>query len=128
MTDQLSLFDRAVPSASPQEAVDRPRRIAAGWAVVDHACRHCGGRVLVRLHKGNEVQARCAECGAEADGDHTAVCSCGEDLGALGKALECFRNPNVTREVPYQILVRERVMTPEERERRVARPVRTGDL
>ncbi len=127
MPDQLSLFD-TLPGGKPrEETAQRPKRVAAGWTVVDHACRHCGGRVLVRLHKGRQVASRCAECGAEGDGDHSTVCCCGEDLGALGRALECFRNPNVSREVPYQILVRERVVSREDRERRAAKPVRVSE-
>lgn len=127
MADQLTLFD-VLPGGKPrEETAVRPKRTALGWTVVDHACLNCGGRVLVRLHKGREIEARCAECGSQAEGDHSAVCCCGADLGELGKVLECFRNPNVSKEVPYQILVRERVTTPAEREARASKPVRLRD-
>lgn len=77
-----------------------------GWTISDHACRHCGGRVLVESVKN---LARCAECGAHAVGDHTSICCCGAQLGALGRVLECVRNPAPSKESPYQIMVRERL-------------------
>lgn len=84
------------------------RPVTLLWAVADHACRHCLGRVLQRLVRGVAVEVRCAQCGASADGGPLALCCCGAECGALDYPLECFKNPNVTKEVPHEIMVRER--------------------
>ncbi|MEM5330356.1 KilA-N domain-containing protein [Paraburkholderia sp. JHI2823] len=83
-------------------------RTSAGWQVADHACRFCFGRVLQRVHKCEVVEVRCANCGKRADGPPKILCCCSADCGDLGHALECFKNPEVTNEVPHEILVRER--------------------
>ncbi|MDE1141298.1 MAG: KilA-N domain-containing protein [Paraburkholderia tropica] len=83
-------------------------RTSAEWVVTNHACRHCLGRVLQRLSRGVVVQVRCAECGKIEDGPVDLLCACGADCGDLGHALECFKNPNVTNEIPHEVLVRER--------------------
>ena len=95
------------------------------WEVVDHACRHCGGRVLVR-NIGKKILARCAECGATGDNGHASVCCCGADLGALGRVLECVRNPAISKASPYQVLVRERLVEKdaEAAPARTSKPVR----
>jgi hypothetical protein len=85
----------------------RRRQPTPMWEVSDHACRFCLGRVLVRAGRGAPAEVRCAQCGAKADGGPSALCCCGADCGALGYALECFKNPNVTNEVPHEIMVRE---------------------
>lgn len=108
--DQMDLFGQALeavpaPAKLPRQPVPRP---SSGWQLADHACRHCFGRVLQRKVRGRVVAVRCAECGAHEEGDHTAICCCGAAIGALGKLLECFRNPAVSKAVPQEILIRER--------------------
>lgn len=113
-TQQLSLFGEPPERVGPQ-ALRRPRR-ARGWQLTAHACRHCFGRVLARSVAGEIAEVRCAECGRHADGPPRMLCACGADCGALGFALECFRNPHVTDEVPHEVLVRERRVQPAVRE------------
>lgn len=106
---QLDLFGQITsvpqPANLPKQAV--PRR-PSGWQLADHACRSCFGRVLQRVVRGRVVEVRCAECGAHGEGEHTAICCCGASIGAIGKILECYRNPNVSKAVPQEVLIRER--------------------
>jgi hypothetical protein len=78
------------------------------WSFSDHACRHCFGRVMQRAWRGKVFEVRCAECSARQFGDVTGLCCCGADCGALGRALECFKNPEISPTVPQEIMVRER--------------------
>lgn len=119
---QLDLFGTDGGGSRAQKK-SRPN-YAAGWELVDHACRNCLGRVLVRRdHKGEPVETRCAECGTRAAGGYLEICCCGADCGALGRVLECFPNPEVTPAVPQEVLVRERPIEATDIERRTARPV-----
>jgi hypothetical protein len=106
--NQLALFDDAGNSDMSRVPVRRRPVAPASWRISDHACRHCLGRVLVRSVRGMPVESRCAQCGARADGGASSLCCCGADCGALGYALECYKNPNVSKEVPHEIMVRER--------------------
>lgn len=81
------------------------------WAVSDHACRFCFGRVLERAHHNGLAMVRCSECGKHALGGVEEICSCGADCGALGHALECAKNPNICPEIPQQIMIRARCLT-----------------
>ena len=71
------------------------------YGILNHACRICGGRLLVSV---NEV--RCAECGITApyaDGNkapHRLLCYCGEKIG-----LRCKKNPSQKPESPQQVIV-----------------------
>lgn len=78
------------------------------WTVTDHACSACGGRVLVQRDAQAQMSVRCAECGRAAKGGNEALCYCGAHFGELGRAFECVRNLQVTDQVPYEVLVRER--------------------
>lgn len=78
------------------------------WEFSDHACRHCFGRVMQRVWRGKVFEVKCAECGTQVFGDVMDLCCCGADCGALGRALECFKNPTKTADVPQEIMVRER--------------------
>ncbi len=64
--------------------------------------------MLQRLVGGVEV--RCAQCCARADCWPLALCCCGADCWALGYVLAYFKNPNVTKQVPPKIIVRERAV------------------
>lgn len=93
------------------------------WQFTDHACQFCFGRVLQRVVKGAVVEVRCAECSKSALSGPEGLCCCGADCGALGKALQCFRNPNITLENPQEIMVRERLVDVEEPSRPASKPV-----
>lgn len=79
------------------------------WNIVDHACRHCMGRVLSGESKEGVPVVHCAECGAEEFGDHEALCFCNVKMPDGSRLFECFvpePDPNV---VPGpQVRVRER--------------------
>lgn len=108
LANQLRLFDDAGNLDMSNVPVKRRVLTTPAWKLADHACRHCLGRVLQRSVRGVAVEVRCAQCGERADGGPTALCCCGVDCGALGYALECFKNPNVGKAVPHEIMVRER--------------------
>lgn len=75
-----------------------------GYALTDHVCRICLGRVLQALDGSHH---RCADCGLTAAGDVTAVCVCGAKLRTnLGAGLRCQRKPDPpTVEAPAEIVV-----------------------
>jgi hypothetical protein len=75
--------------------------------MTDHACHHCLGRVLQRLVRGVAVEVRCAQCGARANGGYLALCCCGAECGALDYPLECFKNPDLSVQLPHEVMVRE---------------------
>ena len=78
----------------------------ASWRIIDHACRHCFGRLLQRNYSGLS-EVRCSECGTKVLGAHTALCCCGIDAGEVGITLECVVNPAITKEVHREILIKE---------------------
>lgn len=79
------------------------------WAVTDHCCRYCYGRVLKRRVSPIYSVVRCAKCDTEVRGDEQALCWCGQNVGDRGKIYECVRNPSVSPELPNAVLVRERM-------------------
>lgn len=95
-------------------------RRSGSWRLTDHACRYCLGRVLQR--RGQMV--RCAECGKAEDGPVEALCACGADCGDLGYAFECYKNPHVSKEIPHEVMVRERPIEKREKDLAPARPVK----
>jgi len=127
---QIDLFSGTVSPAGPAPVtLSKPRAPGkGGWELVDHACRHCMGRVLVRTHKGIPLEARCAECGARADAGHAEICCCGAECGRAGFVLECFRNPEITPAVPQEVLVREKLVIERRGNRRRSNPVGHSDL
>lgn len=76
------------------------------WEILDHACRHCMGR-LVRRDDGSGV-VRCCECGASLVGEYDALCWCGVTEHG-GMAYRCFAvEPEaVTVFEPYEVRVME---------------------
>lgn len=104
---QIPLFD-AEGTVVPNTVPFRKRPVTPpAWTLVDHACRYCFGRVLGRKVRGKIVEVRCAECGKGEQGEAASICCCGMECGALGHALECFRNPSPSAENPQEIMVRE---------------------
>lgn len=79
------------------------------WALTDHACAACFGRVLSRPagDKGETRIYRCANCGAEARGhDPHVLCACGMKMkGGKLFGLRCLVNPDRTPEVPSEVIV-----------------------
>lgn len=128
MLFQFDLFEvesTLSPAAEKvKETPARRPRLSAGWQITNHACRHCLGRVLQRVSRSVVVEVRCAECGKSEDGPVRMLCACGADCGDLGHALECFKNPNVTDEIPHEVLVRERPAEKREKTIAPARPVK----
>lgn len=124
---QLDLFGQpAAPAPRTEPTLKERRRRSrhpSGWMLVDHACRSCMGRVLVRMERGQVAESRCAECGNKAEGHYTEVCCCGAEAGTMGRILECFRNPAVSPAVPQEVLVRERAIEAKPLPPRVPKPV-----
>jgi hypothetical protein len=110
---QMPLFDDAGVLDPESVPFRKTRPVPPSWTLSDHACRFCFGRVLQRKVKG-QVEVRCAECCKAAQSGPMGICCCGADCGALGRALECFRNPNITEANRQEIMVRERVDIDEE--------------
>lgn len=121
---QLSLF-AAIAETPVTKLPAQPRpKARGGWEIADHACRHCFGRVLHRKVKGHVVEVRCAECGVTEAGDHESICCCGAVVGVMGRVLECYRNPAVSKATPQEILIRERAAAKADADQgRTSRPV-----
>lgn len=68
---------------------------SAGWA--DHACRHCGARLLERRCDAGRASYECGSCGAEARGAPDGICGCGIlPIGVRdrsGPRFRCAANP-----------------------------------
>jgi hypothetical protein len=62
--------------------------VSSGWTIVDHACRHCFGRVLER-----DGVFRCADCAAETNGGAAGICGCGIVTEGGRKLFRCAANP-----------------------------------
>ena len=85
------------------------------WALEDHVCRHCFGRLVsTGLGSGRSLY-RCTNCGAEADGHHAeALCVCGLQVRStapgghlVNAGLRCQPNPSPNAEFPSQIVAAE---------------------
>lgn len=65
------------------------------WALVDHVCAACYGRVLARPIGGERYVFRCSNCGVEREGQDVAiVCACSLP------GVECQPNTDITPEWP----------------------------
>lgn len=77
------------------------------WAVTDHVCQACFGRVLSRpLGDGQNRAYRCSNCGATGDGrSPSVICACGMKLkGGRLMGLHCVPNSAPTPEFPAQVI------------------------
>lgn len=81
-----------------------------GWEPINHACRHCGGRLLQKQGGDKETIVRCIQCDATVTGKHEDLCCCGEEVTGYGAIWECFVNPDRSPTNPQVILVRERAL------------------
>lgn len=86
------------------------------WALTQHVCVACMGRILERAlldvpgqPPGRERVYRCACCGAERDGYTPAVlCACGLALkGRHNLGLKCEPNAERTPEFPSEIIAKQ---------------------
>lgn len=73
------------------------------WAVEDHVCRACFGRVLSRESIAGKRVYRCACCGIEREGHGpSALCACGIKLrqghGPMDGGIRCLVNKQRTPE------------------------------
>lgn len=77
------------------------------WAMTDHVCRVCFGRVLEAADGSHAY--RCSNCGLQATGRQPAVlCACGWKAKAgKGHSLRCERNPEPTPEFPSEVIATE---------------------
>lgn len=75
------------------------------WALADHACRHCFGRVLARMGEDGVQVFRCSNCGAEGREKVKTVCCCGMTLRSGKSAgLRCVINNNKTAALPSEVV------------------------
>ncbi|MBN3839234.1 hypothetical protein [Burkholderia sp. Ac-20349] len=102
---QLDFFGGDVPDG-PANPLPKPARVDR-WRLVDHACRHCFGRLLTS-GSGKTASVHCAQCGRHEDGPVESLCACGVHTAGGRQVLECYRNPERTLEVPHEVLVRVR--------------------
>lgn len=102
------------------------------YALLDHCCSVCGGRILHRRLANGHQQVRCAECGAQAEAaphakaPYEALCFCGVKLASGADAgFRCKRVPQPTPERPAELVV-SKIPADEERgnARTGPRPVR----
>jgi hypothetical protein len=89
---------------------DRPEYV---WAVTDHVCGSCLGRILVRRAApdtdiGREF--RCADCGERGPAvgpDAGSICACRHKIGNRNAGVRCVRNERQTPEIPTEIIARD---------------------
>lgn len=89
-----------------RESENGSRPVDSGWDFEPHACRNCRARIMGRTRGDGVREYRCAGCGLTGTGGVESVCSCGHTWGAHGHVLKCILNPDVTVEVPYEVLVK----------------------
>lgn len=82
------------------------REPMVGWAIEDHVCRVCFGRILMRETFDRRRIYRCSNCGAEAEGRTAAVvCSCGIKLKTnVDAGIRCQVHDTPTPEFPSQVV------------------------
>jgi hypothetical protein len=90
-----------------ERSMDNPEVIdtdTGAWAMVDHACRWCGGRILA---SADGARVRCADCDASAHGGPETICWCGALPAGSRTRLRCVRNKHPTPESPAAIVATE---------------------
>lgn len=88
------------------------------WAIQDHICRKCFGRVL-GTPDADSMLWRCSNCGYEVHGeDVSVICCCGikykkggrkgsKSAAPVDAGIRCIRNPNPTTEFCCEIVASE---------------------
>lgn len=76
------------------------------WALTDHICRGCFGRVVMRQTFDRRHIYRCTNCGIEREGrTEAALCCCGIKLKTgVDAGIRCQRADNPTPEFPSEIV------------------------
>ncbi len=76
------------------------------WAIEDHICRKCGGRILRRVTGGGATPGgnpvfRCASCGTQKSGMGPGVlcCCCPDDWPEGVGLIYCALRPEIERRV-----------------------------
>ena len=93
------------------------------WAITDHLCRICFGRLMSRKLENGRLVVKCAECAAAVEGSNLDLCCCGVALQSGANAgLRCMKNDARTPEQPQEIIVRH--VPQEEGVKKGRRPVR----
>lgn len=87
---------------------------AESYQIVDHICRACLSRVLMRSVDGG-LEFRCGNCGGTGKDVAQSICCCGMSLPrSIGKksqmvdaSIRCILNPCKTPECPAEIVAKE---------------------
>jgi hypothetical protein len=75
------------------------------WAVTDHCCRVCFGRLLERTDDSGAKIVRCADCWLTVDGGPRKLCCCGIKLRTGRNAgYRCVKH-KPTPELPAEVVV-----------------------
>lgn len=82
------------------------------WALEPHVCKECLGRLLSRTDEAGQTITRCADCGAQSEAGHEAMCCCGAFPASSKVKLRCVRNDHATPETPAEIVVIEQPHQP----------------
>lgn len=82
------------------------REVGPLWALSDHVCRCCFGRVLVRETFDHKRVYRCSNCGIEKEGrSEAAICACGMKLkNGTDAGIRCQVQEQPTPEFPSQVV------------------------
>lgn len=77
------------------------------WGLLDHVCRLCYGRLLVRHDVQGQQVIRCAECETEVIGQMEDLCACGARTpnGRYLLGLRCTVNPAQSASSPMRVVV-----------------------
>lgn len=105
MTDQVEELEPDAPAETARYV----------WAVTDHVCLNCFGRVLERCDAKFGVFAsgrvfRCSNCGVEAVGAQRGappICACRAKLGKRDAGIRCVANPRPRPELPSEFIAKE---------------------
>ena len=85
-----------------------PATVKGYWAVTDHICTACFGRVLRSARSREDVtEFRCSNCGATGTGTTASICWCGHSQPATRgmQRFKCRDNENPTPEFPAEVEV-----------------------
>lgn len=109
-TKKIRAADPAAPSLKKKGVIL--------WAIQDHICRKCFGRII-SAPEGTQTRFKCTNCGYEVVADDvSAMCCCGikykrggrkgsKDVAPVNAGIRCIRNPNPTTEFCCEIVASE---------------------